>query len=150
MPINQTVEMHSNGWASSGRHPCPTQVRSPGPSYQGLLSGTSNRCWCRAMLSDYQSDTSDLLWNCALICGAWYRSRKYRMDAIAFWFKSKVVLEQPCLQRENGQNSLALPDSLQAFCNWCIDRSYLSDNPLKALTAFDTTPQTRRRTMATE
>jgi hypothetical protein len=36
-------------------------------------------------------------------------------------------------------------ESLAAFCDWSVQRGYLADDPLKALAAFDTTPQIKRR-----
>ena len=49
-----------------------------------------------------------------------------------------------------GKTVAAYAETLQAFCNWCIDRGYLSENPLKSLTGFDTTPKTDRRMMTPE
>jgi integrase len=41
-------------------------------------------------------------------------------------------------------------EALSAFCDWCVAREYLADDPLKALASFDTTPQTLRRAMTAE
>ena len=41
-------------------------------------------------------------------------------------------------------------EALSAFCDWCVDRGYLADDPLKALARFDTTPQTFRRAMTVD
>jgi integrase len=38
-------------------------------------------------------------------------------------------------------------ESLAAFCDWCVERQYLTDDPLHALGRLATTPQTRRRAM---
>jgi len=35
--------------------------------------------------------------------------------------------------------------ALMAFCNWCVKRKYLQDNPVDGLSAFRTTPKTHRR-----
>jgi integrase len=40
--------------------------------------------------------------------------------------------------------------TLAALCDWCLQRGYLADDPLKALAPFDTTPRTRRRAMTEE
>ncbi len=40
--------------------------------------------------------------------------------------------------------------TLGAFCKWCVQRGYLADDPLAAIAPFDTTPQTRRRAMASD
>ena len=41
-------------------------------------------------------------------------------------------------------------EALAAFCHWCLQRGFLSEDPLKALAPFDTTPLTRRRAMTAE
>ena len=41
-------------------------------------------------------------------------------------------------------------EALGAFCDWCVQRGYLAEDPLKALAPFDTTPQTRRRAMTAQ
>jgi integrase len=38
-------------------------------------------------------------------------------------------------------------EALAAFCDWCVERSYLERDPLKKFKGFDTTPQTQRRAM---
>jgi hypothetical protein len=40
--------------------------------------------------------------------------------------------------------------SLGAFCNWCVSRGYLEQNPLKGMARFDTRPKTRRRAVTVE
>ena len=37
--------------------------------------------------------------------------------------------------------------ALRAFCNWCIERSYLSENPIEDLGQWDTTPEQERRAL---
>ena len=41
-------------------------------------------------------------------------------------------------------------EALAAFCQWCLQRGFLSEDPLKALAPYDTTPLTRRRAMTPE
>jgi len=41
-------------------------------------------------------------------------------------------------------------ETIAAFCDWCVERSYLENDPLKGLKGFDTTPQTIRRAMTGE
>ena len=41
-------------------------------------------------------------------------------------------------------------ESLGAFCDWCVKRGYLDNDPLAALVPFDTTPQIRRRAMTVD
>jgi len=38
-------------------------------------------------------------------------------------------------------------DAICAFCDWCVKRGYLDADPLKNLSAWDKTPQTRRRAL---
>ena len=38
-------------------------------------------------------------------------------------------------------------EAICAFCDWAVERGYLSDDPLKNFSGFDTTPRTRRRTL---
>lgn len=49
-----------------------------------------------------------------------------------------------------GKTIAHYAEALSAFCDWCVDREYLADDPLKALTSFDTTPQTHRRAMTVD
>ena len=41
-------------------------------------------------------------------------------------------------------------DSLRSFCNWCVERGYLPENPLKGLAPFNMTPQVTRRAISLE
>jgi len=41
-------------------------------------------------------------------------------------------------------------ESLHSFCNWCVKRGYLMDDPLKNFIPFDKTPQSIRRAMTVE
>lgn len=40
--------------------------------------------------------------------------------------------------------------SLQSFFNWCVDRKYLKENPLKNISKFDTSPEIMRRDLTPE
>ncbi len=40
--------------------------------------------------------------------------------------------------------------SLTSFCNWCVVRSYLTENPLKNLSAIDSEPERERRALTTD
>jgi len=39
-------------------------------------------------------------------------------------------------------------EALAAFCDWCVERGYLDDDPLKRLKAYDTTPKAKRRALS--
>ena len=40
--------------------------------------------------------------------------------------------------------------ALGAFCKWCVQRGYLTIDPLASIAPFDTTPQSQRRAMTSE
>jgi integrase len=47
-----------------------------------------------------------------------------------------------------GKTIANYAEALTAFCDWSVQRGFLAEDPLKALAPFDTTPQTRRRSMS--
>lgn len=49
-----------------------------------------------------------------------------------------------------GKTIANYSEALSAMCDWCVQRGYLADDPLKALAPFDTTPQSARRAMTAE
>ena len=49
-----------------------------------------------------------------------------------------------------GKTIANYSEALGALCDWCVQRGYLAEDPLKALAPFDTTPQTTRRAMTRE
>lgn len=52
------------------------------------------------------------------------------------------------LERGHASKTLAqYAESLSAFCDWCMARHYLAEDPLKALGRLSTIPQTRRRAL---
>ena len=61
--------------------------------------------------------------------------------------KAEAALRE--LQREGraGKTIANYIEALAAFCDWCVERSYLNRDPLKNIRSFDTTPQTMRRVM---
>ena len=61
----------------------------------------------------------------------------------------KVEKEMRNLQAAGraGKTIANYAEALAALCDWCQQRGYLADDPLKALVAFDTTPRTIRRVM---
>ncbi len=64
----------------------------------------------------------------------------------------RVEVELRGLQRlgRTGKTVANYAEALSALCDWCVQRGYLSDDPLKALAPFDTTPQTTRLAMTVE
>jgi integrase len=61
----------------------------------------------------------------------------------------KVEKELRGLQAKGraGKTIANYAEALAAMCDWCLQRGYLADDPLKALAPFDTTPKTVRRAM---
>jgi len=50
----------------------------------------------------------------------------------------------------SGKTISNYAEALAAFCDWCVNRDYLSEDPLKNLARFDITPKVRRRAMTSE
>ena len=61
----------------------------------------------------------------------------------------RVEKELRSLQAEGkaGKTITNYSEALTAFCDWCVQRGYLAEDPLKALGSYDTTPQVTRRAM---
>jgi len=49
-----------------------------------------------------------------------------------------------------GKTVQNIAEALTAFCDWCVTRGYLADDPLRRLGKFDITPGTRRRALTPE
>ena len=49
-----------------------------------------------------------------------------------------------------GKTVTNYQEAIGAICDWCVDRGYLADDPLKGMVGFDTTPQTKRRVMSVD
>ena len=50
-------------------------------------------------------------------------------------------------QGKTGKTLHTYAEALKAWANWCVTHAYLQESPVRALTGFDTTPQTIRRAM---
>ena len=50
-------------------------------------------------------------------------------------------------QGKAGKTIANYAEGLAAFCDWCVQRGFLAEDPLKGLAPFDTTPQVLRRAM---
>ena len=53
-------------------------------------------------------------------------------------------------QGRAGKTLRNYAEAIGAFCDWCVDRGYLANDPLKALAPFDITPKKRRRVLTAE
>ncbi len=58
--------------------------------------------------------------------------------------KALRVLEKEGKEKKTLAN---YAESICALCDWCVERDYLAEDPLKRLKRFDTTPQVRRRAL---
>jgi len=91
------------------------------------------------------------------------RMQRARLD----WWKKELRLKsllglEKCLPKvekalrglqSGGAAGKTLNDyaaSLKGFCNWCIDRDYMENDPLKKLKRFDATPKDVRRAVTAE
>ena len=52
--------------------------------------------------------------------------------------------------KRTGRTVMNYAEALAAFCDWCVQRGYLENDPLKNLVGFDTTPSRIRRAMSAE
>lgn len=50
----------------------------------------------------------------------------------------------------SGKTLANRAEALGAFCDWCLTRGYLDQDPLRHLGRFDTSPRSRRRAMTAE
>lgn len=60
------------------------------------------------------------------------------------------ALQQLQKDGRTGKTLNGYVETLEAFCNWCIQRGYLAENPLRHFTAYDETPKTVRRALTQE
>ncbi len=59
----------------------------------------------------------------------------------------EAVLRKLKEQGRAGRTIRNITDALTTFCNWCVLRGYLLENPLANLGAMDTTPKSKRRAL---
>ena len=52
--------------------------------------------------------------------------------------------------KKSGKTLGAYKEGLNAFCYWCKERKYISDNPFDGMAKFDSTPKCPRRAMSLE
>lgn len=94
----------------------------------------------------------------------WGKTHRRTRKRHLFWWQERLGLELladlegtlPRVERElrglqglgrSGKTVQGYAESLVAFCNWCVRRDYLDENPLRHLAKFDVTPRTRRRAL---
>jgi len=58
-----------------------------------------------------------------------------------------AVLDELQRKKKAGRTVRNIADALTTFCNWCVTRGYLLENPVAQLGAIDTTPKTKRRAL---
>jgi len=59
----------------------------------------------------------------------------------------EVLLREMQAKGRTGKTLQDYVESIKAFCNWCVYRCYLDNNPVQRLANYDTTPRTTRRAM---
>ena len=64
--------------------------------------------------------------------------------------KVEKVIQSQLDQGKSGKSILHDISALNKFCEWCIQRDYLTDNPLKKLSQISTKPKTTRRAITKE
>jgi len=94
----------------------------------------------------------------------WSHSHKRNRQRHLSWWEETLNLKlmgdlEGCLSRaekslrslqDKGRSGKTIgnyAEALGSFCNWCLQRDYLSNHPLKNLRALDTTPVTKRRAL---
>ena len=84
---------------------------------------------------------------------SWWEDRlglKTLFDLIGVLPKVERLLRELQDEGRAGKTLSSYVDTLNSFCNWCIDRGYLDINPLVHLGKFDKTPRIQRRAMTQE
>lgn len=62
----------------------------------------------------------------------------------------EAVLREMNEQNRAGRTIRNIADAMTTFCNWCVVRGYLLENPLADLGKIDTTPISERRALTLE
>jgi integrase len=97
----------------------------------------------------------------------WSKAHANNRHRLLAWWKDEMGLESLAdlegvlprvekalrlLERKGraGKTLRNYAEALGAFCDWCVDRGYLENDPLRALAPFDITPIKRRRVLTGE
>ena len=64
--------------------------------------------------------------------------------------RAEKVLRELQAAGRSGKTLTNYVGALGAFCKWCVQRGYLTIDPLASIAPFDTTPQSQRRAMTSE
>ena len=59
----------------------------------------------------------------------------------------EATLRELADRDKSGKTLVNIAEAIQSFCNWCVIRSYLSENPLAKLSKIDTTPKDKYRAL---
>jgi integrase len=99
--------------------------------------GRHGRPWGKTHL---RNRTSQLDW--------WHAKLGDSLDAIRLRSVETLLRD---LQKGRAPKTVAnYAETIAAFSDWCVERGYLENDPLKDLHSLDTTPQTYRRSMTVE
>ncbi|HAA54310.1 MAG TPA: hypothetical protein DCE42_06120 [Myxococcales bacterium] len=76
------------------------------------------------------------------------------METLSDLFDALPKVEEVLYEMQDkgrvGKTLTNFGETLSAFCAWCLERKYLSANPLQGMTKFDTSPKSIRRVMTIE
>jgi integrase len=73
-----------------------------------------------------------------------------RVEKVLRNLNAKQRKKDAPIMAASGKTKQNYVEALAAFCDWCIDRGFLDNDPLKNFAAFDCTPKTTRRRMTAE
>ncbi|MHC4663542.1 MAG: tyrosine-type recombinase/integrase [Planctomycetota bacterium] len=60
---------------------------------------------------------------------------------------AESALRELQAQKKSGKTLASYSEALKSFCNWCVERGFLAENPVRYIKGFDTSPKTKRRAM---
>jgi len=95
----------------------------------------------------------------------WSDEHHYKRKGFLEWWENRLGLRlvsdlEGCLPRvekalrellkkgRTGRTASAYTEGIAAFCDWCVDRGYLDNDPLKGMAPFDRTPRSPRRDLS--
>ena len=62
----------------------------------------------------------------------------------------EATLREMANRGRSGKTLVNITEAIQSFCNWCVIRNYLSDNPLTKLDKIDATPKDKYRALTVD
>ena len=84
---------------------------------------------------------------------AWWQDRlglKFQADLHRILPRVEKELQSLQQRGRAGKTMANYAEAIGAFCDWCVQRGYLAEDPLKDMVPFDATPRTHRRAMTAD